>query len=210
MKDDSRIRILCVDDHAVVREGITALVDMQPDMEIVACAVNGDHAIELFRQHQPDITLMDLQLPRLSGLEAIRAIRQYEPKARIIVLTMYHGDEDIFRALQTGAASYLTKDTLSDELVRVIRQVHAGERPVSTEVAGRLAGRPDLGVLTQREVQVVELLGRGLRNKEIAAALGISEQTARVHMKNVLGKFHVSDRAAALAIAAKRGIVHLS
>jgi DNA-binding NarL/FixJ family response regulator len=202
-----QIRLLCVDDHAVVRQGIALMIDLQPDMRVVASATTGEQAVDLYRQHKPDVTLMDLQLPRMSGVDAILAIRNEYGDARIVVLTMYHGDEDIYRAVRAGAMAYLTKDMLSDDLVRVIREVHAEGRSPTME---RLAERVRPSALTDREMQVVELLARGMRNKEIASELGISEQTARVHMKNILAKLHVSDRAAALGAAARRGIVHIS
>jgi two-component system NarL family response regulator len=144
------IRVLCVDDHAVVREGITLIIDMQPDMQVVGCASTGESAIEQYRLHRPAVTLMDLQLPGISGLDTIRSIRREDPAARIIVLTMYEGDEDIFRALQAGAATYLLKNTLSDDLVRVVREVDSGEQPLSDEVASRLATRRLESALTQR------------------------------------------------------------
>jgi DNA-binding NarL/FixJ family response regulator len=202
-----QIRLLCVDDHAVVRQGIALMVNLQPDMTVVASATTGEQAVELYRQHKPDVTLMDLQLPRMSGVDAILAIRKEYADARIVVLTMYHGDEDIYRAVRAGAMAYLTKDMLSDDLVRVIREVHAEGRSLEMD---RLAERTRPSALTDREMQVIELLARGMRNKEIATELGISEQTARVHMKNILAKLHVSDRAAALSAAARRGIVHIS
>lgn len=202
-----QIRLLCVDDHAVVRQGIALMVNLQPDMTVVASATTGEQAVDLYRQHKPDVTLMDLQLPRMSGVDAILAIRNEYADARIVVLTMYHGDEDIYRAVRAGAMAYLTKDMLSDDLVRVIREVHAEGRSLAMD---RLAERVRPSALTDREMQVIELLARGMRNKEIASELGISEQTARVHMKNILAKLHVSDRAAALSAAARRGIVHIS
>ena len=153
---------------------------------------------------------MDLQLGSLSGVDAIRAIRRVDPKARVVVLTMYHGHEDIFRALEAGAVTYLLKDTLSDDLIRVIREVHAGQQPMGPEVEERLAERAAAPHLTPREVQVVELIFQGMRNKEIAASLGISEETAHVHTKNVLAKLRVKDRTAAVNVALRSGIIHLS
>ncbi len=202
-------RILCVDDHPVVRDGISFIVNRQPDLEVVGCAGNGEEAIALFRQLRPDITLMDLQLPGVSGLEAIRTIRRENPEARVIVLTMYRGDEDIYRALQAGAAAYLLKDTLSDHLVQVIREVRAGKHPTELYVQERLAERAEHPPLTTRELEVLELIARAMRTKEIAASLGISEETARVHVKNILAKFGVSDRIAAVNIARSRGWIHM-
>jgi DNA-binding NarL/FixJ family response regulator len=205
-----RIRVLCVDDHRIVREGIELIINRQADMEVVASAASETDAVTLFRQHQPDVTLMDLQLGSGSGLGAIRAIRQSWPAARIIVLTMYSGDEDIFRALQAGAATYLLKDMLSDDLIRVVREVHAGKQVLGPDVEARLAERATGQTLTPREVQVVELVAQGMRNKEIAAALGISEETAQVHVKNILAKLKVKDRSAAINVALRRGIIHIS
>jgi DNA-binding NarL/FixJ family response regulator len=206
----AKIRIVCVDDHRIVREGIALIIGRHRDMEVVGSAASAEESLALFRQCRPDITLMDLQLGSLSGVEAIRAIRREDPKARVVVLTMYHGHEDIFRALDAGAVTYLLKDTLSDDLIRVIREVHAGQQPIGPEVEERLAERAAGPHLTPREVQVVELIFQGMRNKEIAASLGISEETAHVHTKNVLAKLRVKDRTAAVNVALRRGIIHLS
>lgn len=203
------IRILCVDDHALIRDALTLKVDLQPDMRMVAAAATGEQAVEYFRRHRPDVTLMDLQLPIMSGLESIRAIRQEDPGARIVVLTMYEGDEDIYRAIQAGAATYLLKDTLAEDLIRIVREVHGGARPISADIAERLAERVKQGTLTPREVQVVELVATGMRNKEIAGALGISEETVQVHVKNILARLKVQDRTAAVTMALRRGIIHL-
>jgi two-component system NarL family response regulator len=192
-----------------MREGIMRVVGLQPDMTVVAQANNGEEAVEQFLQHRPDVTLMDLQLPRVNGLHAIRAIRHAQPDARIIVLTMYQGDEDIYRALQAGAAGYLLKDTVPEDLVRVIREVHAGQRAIPPDVAAVLALRARQPSLTLRELQVLELLATGKRNKEIAADLGISSDTARAHIKSIFVKFNVHDRTAALAEALRRGIIHI-
>jgi two-component system NarL family response regulator len=205
-----KIRVLCVDDHRIVREGITLIISRQPDMEVVASAASGEEAIELFRQHQPDITLMDLQLGAMSGVDAIRAIRRGNPGARIVVLTMYQGDEDIFRALEAGAATYLLKDMLSEDLIRVVREVHSGNQPIRPEVEALLAKRAAGSTLTNREVEVIDLIAQGMRNKEIAATLGISEETAQVHVKHILAKLKVKDRSAAITVALRRGIIHLS
>jgi DNA-binding NarL/FixJ family response regulator len=207
---ETPIRILCVDDHRIVREGIELIIARQPDMQVVASAAGGDESVELFRRHHPDVTLMDLQLGAMSGVEAIRVIRREHPDARIVVLTMYQGDEDIFRALQAGATTYLLKDTLSDDLIRVIREVHAGMHPVRADVEAALAERAAGPTLTPREVQVVGLIAEGMRNKEIAAALGISDETVQVHVKSIFWKLKVNDRSAAMNVALRRGIVHLS
>ena len=204
-----RIRVLCVDAHRLVRDGISLIIGRQSDMEVVGTAASGESAVEMFKQLQPDVTLMDLQLGPMSGVEAIRLIRRFDPTGRIIVLTMYQGDEDIYRALEAGATTYLLKDMLSDDLVRVVREVHAGGHPVQPEVAARLAGRASGPTLTPREMQVMELIAQGMRNKEVGAALGISEETAHVHVRNILTKLKVNDRSAAITVALRRGIIHL-
>jgi two-component system NarL family response regulator len=209
MSEPGKIRVMCVDDHRVMLDGLALLIGRQPDMEVIASATDGDSAVAQYASVRPDVTLMDLQLPGTNGLEAIRRIRSADPPARIVVLTMYQGDEDIYRALQAGATTYLLKDALSDELVSVIRKVHDGGRPVTPEVEAGLESRRQHPPLTPREEQVVRLISEGLRNKEIAVALGISEQTAKVHVKNILAKLRVNDRAAVVAVAARRGILHL-
>jgi two-component system NarL family response regulator len=203
------IRVLCVDDHRLMREGIVRIVSLQPDIVVVAEARTGQEAVEQFMQHRPDVTLMDLQLPVMNGLQAIRAIKKADPNARVVVLTMYQGDEDIYRALQAGAVAYLLKDSVPDDLIRVIREVHAGNQIISDDVAAKLAARASQPALTERELQVLELLAEGQRNKEIAATLSISEDTARTHIKSIFVKFNVHDRTAALAEAVRRGIVHI-
>jgi two-component system, NarL family, response regulator len=203
------IRVLCVDDHRIVREGLALIVNHQPDMVVVGSASSGEEAVDLFMKLRPDVTLMDLQLGGMSGVEAIRAIRKQAPSARIVVLTMYQGDEDIYRALQAGAATYILKDTLSDDLIRVVQEVHAGKHPVMPDVEARLAERAANPTLTPREIQVIELVSQGMRNKELAAELGISEETAHVHVRNILTKLKVKDRSAAITVAYRRGIIHL-
>lgn len=209
MSHASRIRVMCVDDHRVMLDGLALLIGRQPDMEVVASATNVEQAVAEYLRVHPDITLMDLQLPGINGVEGIRQIRRVAPDARIVVLTMYQGDEDIYRSLEAGAATYVLKDALSDELVTVIRQVHEGNRPVTATVEAQLESRRHQPPLTPREIQVVRLIAEGLRNKEIAVALGISEQTAKVHVKNILSKLRVNDRSAVIAVAARRGIFHL-
>ena len=205
-----RIRVLCVDDHRLVREGIALIIGRQPDMEVVGSAQTGQEAVEMFQAQRPDVTLMDLQLGAMSGVDAIRAIRKKDPDARIVVLTMYQGDEDIFRALQAGAMTYLLKDTLSDDLIRVVREVREGrQQTISPQVQALLTERAAGPTLTPREVQVVELISQGMRNKEIAAALAISQETVQVHVKNVLSKLKVHDRTAAINVALRRGIIHI-
>jgi DNA-binding NarL/FixJ family response regulator len=206
---DPPIRVLCVDDHRIVREGIGLIIARQPDMEVVGSAATGEEAVALFKRERPDVTLMDLQLSTMSGLEAIQAIRREDADARIIVLTMYQGDEDIHRALTAGATTYLLKDTLSDDLIRFVREVHAGRRPIRADVKARLDERAAQPTLTPREVQVMELVSEGRRNKEIAVLLGISEETVQVHLKNIFAKLKVGERTAAVNIAIRRGIVHI-
>jgi DNA-binding NarL/FixJ family response regulator len=205
----SPIRVLCVDDHRIVREGISLIIERQADMEVVGSAATGEQAIRLFNRYRPDVTLMDLQLGRMSGLEAISAIRQQHPQARIVVLTTYDGDEDIYRALEAGAATYLLKDMLSDELIRVVRQVHAGQRPIGRDVQARLDARASHPALTPREIEVLELVTKGMRNKEIGAQLDISEDTVAVHLRNTFAKLKVNERTTAVTVALRRGIIHL-
>jgi len=209
MTSTPAIRVLCVDDHRLMREGIVHIVSLQPDIVVVAEARTGQEAVEQFLKHRPDVTLMDMQMPVMNGLQAIRAIRRAEPDARVVVLTMYQGDEDIYRALQAGATSYLLKDSVPDDLIRVIREAHAGNAIMSDDVAAKLASRASQPTLTGRELQVLELLAAGQRNKEIAATLSMSEDTARTHIKSIFVKFNVHDRTAALAEAVRRGIVHI-
>jgi two-component system NarL family response regulator len=202
------IDILCVDDHRVVLEGIKSIIRQQADMRVVATATTGEEGVDLFRQFRPDVTLMDLRLPGMSGLDAIREIHREQPAARIVTLTMYEGDEDVYRALEAGAVTYLLKDTVCDDLVRTIRDVHAGQPPIPAVQRAALANRARDGSLTFREVSVIELMATGLRNKEIAAVLEITEETVKVHVRNILEKLNVSDRTAAVTVALKRGIIH--
>jgi DNA-binding NarL/FixJ family response regulator len=200
---------MCVEDHRIVREGLALIINQEPDMKIVGSCATVNEAIELYRTVHPDVTLMDLRLGTASGVDAIKAIRADNPEARIIVLTMYEGDEDIFRAHQAGATTYLLKDTLSADLVRVVRQVHAGERPVSPEVQARLAERASMPTLTSREVEVIQLISQGLRNKEVGAMLGITEGTVQIHVKNIFAKLQVNDRTGAVQVAVRRGLIHM-
>jgi len=178
-------------------------------MAVVASASNGREGLEQYRQHQPDITLMDLKMPDMGGVEAIRTIRAEFPSAKIIVLSTYQGDEDIYRAMEAGAVTYLLKDMIAEKMMGVIREVAGGGRPILPEVAQRLTGRMFKAALTLRETEVLQLLVRGLRNKEIAAELRISEETVQGHVKNILAKLSVHDRTEAVAVAIRRGIVHL-
>ena len=203
------IRVMCVEDHRIVREGLALIINQEPDMKIVGSCATVNEAIELYRTVHPDVTLMDLRLGTASGVDAIKAIRADNPEARIIVLTMYEGDEDIFRAHQAGATTYLLKDTLSADLVRVVREVHAGERPVLPEVQARLAERASMPTLTSREVEVITLISQGLRNKEVGAMLGITEGTVQIHVKNIFAKLSVNDRTGAVQVAVRRGLIHM-
>ncbi|MGA9998166.1 MAG: response regulator transcription factor [Pyrinomonadaceae bacterium] len=206
---DKDIRIMVIDDQAVVRQGFVALINTVPDMAVIAEGTNGQEALELFRTHQPDITLIDLRMPVMSGVEAILKIRQEFPHARLIVLTTYDGDEDIYRSLQAGAQGYLLKDMFFEELEDAIRKVHAGGRRIPTVVAERLAERMIGSDLTGRELQVLELIVRGNSNKEIGSELKISEATVKSHINNILSKLGVTDRTQAATTALQRGIVHL-
>jgi two-component system NarL family response regulator len=207
--DQSCIRVLCVDDHPVVREGLCAMIDAQPDMKVVATAATGREAVGLFREQLPDITIMDLKMPGLDGTAAVRTIRAGFPEARIIILTTFQGDEDIHKAMEAGAATYLLKDMLADELVDAVRAVHGGRRPIPEMVASRLAARSTQRRLTARETEVLRSIAAGARNKEVAHQLGISEETVQVHVKNLLSKLGVHDRTEAVSVGLRRGILHL-
>jgi DNA-binding NarL/FixJ family response regulator len=209
MTTPSPIRVLCVDDHRIVREGVALILAREPDIEVVASAASVDEAIAEFTRHRPDITLMDLRLGERNGIDAIKEIRRDYPDARIVVLTMYQGDEDIHRALSAGAATYLLKDALSDELIRVVREVHAGGHPMAPDVRARLDQRAAHPTLTPREIQVLQLVSQGKRNKEIAAILGLSDDTVPVHVKNIFAKLRVNERTAAVNVALRRGIIHI-
>jgi DNA-binding NarL/FixJ family response regulator len=200
------IRILSVDDHSLLREGIAALVAREPDMELAAEATNGREAIELFRQNRPDVTLMDLQMPEMDGIDATSAICREFPGSRIIVLTTYVGDVQVKRAIQAGARAYLLKGLLRKELIETIRAVHLGQRRMSAEVAAEIAEHSYDDALTAREIDVLRLIAGGNANKEIAAQLSISEETVKGYVKNVLAKLDASDRTHAVTIALKRGI----
>jgi two-component system NarL family response regulator len=204
-----KIRILVAEDHVIARVGVTAIVNMQPDMVVVAEATNGQQAIDLYRQLQPDITLLDLRMPVVSGIDAAIRIREEFPRARMIALTTYGGDEDIRRALHAGVQSYLTKDVLHDELIKAIRAVHDGQRYLPASVAAALAAQAPRPDLSAREVQVLELIVRGLANKQIAYTLNIAEHTVKNHVKNILSKLGVQDRTQAATVAIQRGIIHL-
>jgi two-component system NarL family response regulator len=206
---NDKIRILVAEDHLVARVGVSTIVNMQPDMTVVAEASNGQQAVELFRKHRPDVTLLDLRMPGMGGVEAATAIRAEFPTAKMVALTTYGGDEDIRRALAAGVLAYLTKDVLHDELLKAIRAVNEGRTYLPAAVAAALAAqlpRPDLSA---REVQVLELIVRGLANKQIAYTLNIAEHTVKNHVKNILSKLGVQDRTQAATAAIQRGIIHL-
>jgi len=204
------IRILVAEDHLVARVGVSAIVNMQNDMTVVAEASNGQQAVDLYRKHLPDVALLDMRMPIMSGVEAAQAIRAEFAHARMIALTTYGGDEDIRRALAAGVQAYLTKDVLHDELLKAIRAVHAGQTYLPAGVAAALAAQMPRPDLSAREVQVLELIVRGLANKQIAYSLNIAEHTVKNHVKNILSKLGVQDRTQAATAAIQRGIVHLS
>jgi DNA-binding NarL/FixJ family response regulator len=207
MRDPRAIRILTVDDHQLLREGIAAVLEGQPDMVLIGQASNGREAIESFRQHRPDVTLMDLRMPDMSGIEAITAIRAEFPNARIIVLTTYAGDVQAAGALKAGASGYLLKNLVRKELLETIRVVHAGKRRVPPEIATEIAEHVADDALTEREIEVLRRVAAGKSNKVIAAELDISEGTVKTHMKSILPKLDASDRTHAVMIALKRGIL---
>jgi DNA-binding NarL/FixJ family response regulator len=200
---------MVVEDHHVVRQGLVALLKTVPDMSVVAEGADGKQAVDLFRQHEPDVTLMDLRMPNMSGVDAVVQIRQDYPAARIIVLTTFDGDEDIYRALQAGARAYLLKGMFGDELMDAIRAVHAGKSRIPPAVAERLANRMGGPGLTARELDVLRLIVSGNSNKEIGEGLHISEATVKTHINNILSKLGVTDRTQATTTALQRGIVHL-
>lgn len=204
-----QIRVFSVDDHPLLREGIAALVNNQPDMVLVAEASNGAEAIQLFKQHLPDVTLMDLRLPDMSGIDIVIAIRSEFPEARIIMLTTFEGDVEIHRALQAGARGYLLKNMPPSELLDVIRQVHAGKKRIPPEIASQLAEHMSDQNLTEREVEVLRQVADGNRNRDIAKNLFISEETVKVHIKHIMEKLGAADRTQAVSIGIRRGIIQL-
>jgi DNA-binding NarL/FixJ family response regulator len=209
MKKLKAIRVLCVDDHPVVRDGLRAIIGGQPDMTVVDEAGNGLECVAKYREHQPDVVVMDLRMPSLGGVDATIQVRKEFPEARIIVLTTYEGDEDIYRALESGAQAYLLKEMVRTELLDTIREVHSGRRRISPVVAARLAEHTPRVALSERELQVLKHIAKGLRNKEIGAALNIAEDTVKIHIKNIFGKLNVMDRTQAVVSASQRGIIHL-
>ena len=210
MSDHSAvIRILAVDDHELLRKGIAALVDIEPDMTLVAEATNGREAIQQFRAHRPDVTLMDLQMPEMGGLDALIAIRGEFPEARIIVLTTYEGDAQALRALQAGARGYLLKNLVNKELLDTIRAVHAGKRTMSPQISYELAEHATDDALTKAEVDVLQLIAGGNANKQIGDQLSVTEETVKGRVKNILSKLGANDRTHAVTIGVKRGIIKL-
>ncbi len=203
----TRIRILCVDDHPLVRDGIAYALQSQSDMELVAEATNGQEAIDAFRAHRPDVTLMDLQMPGMSGIEATAAIRKDVPQARIVILTTYAGDIQASRALKLGAVGYLLKGTLRTELLETIRNVHAGQRHIPHQIAAEIANHYSADSLSEREIQVLREVALGSSNKIVADKLFISEDTVKGHMKSILAKLQANDRTHAVMIAIKRGFI---
>jgi DNA-binding NarL/FixJ family response regulator len=209
MADTGAIRVLCVDDHPLMREGIAAMIRDQPDMELAGEAASGREAIERWRELRPDVTLMDIRLPDSSGIDAVIAIREEFPQARIVILSTFEGDVDIQRSLAAGARGYLLKTMPPEDLLGAIRQVHAGRKYIPAALAAQLAEYLGDENLTPREVEVLGLVARGQRNREIAENLNISEETAKVHVRNILEKLAARDRTEAVAIALRRGFIHL-
>jgi DNA-binding NarL/FixJ family response regulator len=209
MAKSSAIRILIIDDHPVVREGLSRIIVTDKNMEVVGQASNGAEALEKFRKLRPDVTLMDMRMPEMNGVQAIEAIRKEFPNARIIVLSTYDLEEDIYLAMQAGARGYMLKDSPHNELIAAINRVHSGERVIPPSIASRLAERVGGNELTARETEVLNLIVHGKSNKEIGDELGISEGTVKSHVNNLLDKLGVTDRTQAVSVALKRGIVHL-
>ena len=210
MKSGGKIRVLCVDDHPIVREGLASILALQTDMEMIGAAGSGAEALEFFRKTQPDITLVDLRLPDMSGHELTRQLLAQSSNARVIVLTSFEGDADIERALAAGARGYVVKGMVREELLAAIRAVHAGKKHVHGPVAEKLAEHLGSEKLSERELQVLREMAAGRRNKEIGAELSIAEDTVKMHVKNILEKLQVSDRTEAVTVALRRGILHLN
>ena len=209
MAEVTKIRVFSVDDHPLLHEGIATVIRVQPDMLLVAEASNGREAIQRFREHKPDVTLMDLRLPDMSGIDAMIAVRAEFPEARIIILTTFEGDAEIRRALQAGARGYLLKSMPPKELAEVIRQVHAGKKRIPPEIAAHLAEHYSDETLTQREIEVLQQVAGGNRNRDIAEKLFITEETVKVHIKHIMEKLGAADRTQAVAIGVRRGIIQL-
>jgi DNA-binding NarL/FixJ family response regulator len=209
MGEAVKIRVFSVDDHPLLHEGIATVIRSQPDMLLVAEAFNGRDGLQIFRQHKPDVTLMDLRLPDMSGIDALMAIRSEFPEARIIMLTTFAGDVEIQRALEAGARAYVLKSMPPKELVEVIRQVHAGKKRIPAEIAAHLAEHYSDEALTEREIEVLKQIAGGNRNRDIAEKLFITEETVKVHIKHLMEKLGASDRTQAVAIGVRRGIIQL-
>jgi two-component system, NarL family, response regulator len=209
MAEPRKIRLLVADDHQVVRVGLRTIIDAEPDMEVVAEAADGRSTIAAFVAHSPDVTLMDLRMPGLSGPHIITEIRKHAPKAHVLVITTYNADEDMFRALKAGARGYILKDTFSEGMLDAIRAVHAGRRLIDPELAERLMDRVNERSLTAREIGVLELVARGRSNREIGAELALAEDTVKSHLKHAFAKLEASDRTEAVLIALQRGLIRL-
>ena len=209
MENSTSIRVLVVDDHPLMREGIASAIEAEQDLALVATATNGDEAIAAFRQHRPDVTLMDLQMPKTNGIDAIKSILAEFPGARIVVLTTYQYDTQAIAALRAGAAGYLLKNMLRKELIEAIRAVHSGRRRISAEIAAEIAEHAIEDALSEREIEVLRRVASGGTNKNTAAQLGITEETVKTHMKSILAKLNAQDRTHAVTIAVQRGILVL-
>lgn len=208
-KKQKTMSVLLADDHQIVREGLAAIIEAEPDMRVVALAGNGGEALEMFLQHRPDVVLMDLRMPEVGGVRAIASILNLDPAAKIIVLTTYDGDEDIYRSIRAGASGYLLKDAPVEELLSGIRKVSAGGKQISPPIAEKLAGRIAGNEFTARETDVLELMATGKTNREIADELFVSESTVKFHANNIFGKLQVADRTQAVVAALKRGFISL-
>ncbi len=209
MKATPKIRVLCVDDHPVVRDGVEAIINLQPDMMLAGAAATGGEAVERFRELRPDVTLVDLRLPDMSGFDLIKKLKDQSPDARIVVLSSHEGDVDIKRALEAGAQAYVVKGIVRGELLDIIRSVHAGKRRLPAALAQKLAEHMADEAISPRELEVLSLMAAGKRNKEIAGDLSIAEDTVKMHVRNILSKLQVNDRTEAVTIALRRGIINL-
>ena len=209
MTTTQTIRVLCVDDHPLVRKGIAAILANEADVKMVAEAGNGHEAVEAFKTHHPDVTLMDLRMPNMDGIEAVKQIRKLDPEAKIIALTSYDGDQEIYRALEAGVRGYILKETVHTEIVRAIRVVQAGKRLMPPEVAERLGEHFPQAALTPREVEVLQYVAQGYGNKEIGERLGTAAGTVKMHLQNILSKLGASDRTHAVTLAIRRGIINI-
>jgi two-component system, NarL family, response regulator len=209
MSQSTSIQVLIADDHSIVRQGLATIIDRDPEMTVVAQAEDGQQAIALFREHHPNVTLMDLRMPQMGGVESITAICAEFKQARIMVLTTYDGDEDIYRGLQAGAQGYLLKDAKPNELLNAIRTIHSGQKYVPPEVGAKLVQRMSNPVLSERELDVLRLMAQGMSNLDIGASLSVGESTVKSHVNRILSKLGVSDRTQAVIVAIKRGIVSL-